>query len=40
MKKQMIPALVGFWLGHVVTSVLLDDAGDPVVFYGHQRFVV
>ena len=23
MKKQMIPALVGFWLGHVVTSVLL-----------------
>lgn len=23
MKKQMIPALVGFWVGHVVTSVLL-----------------
>lgn len=23
MKKQMIPALVGFWAGHVVTSVLL-----------------
>ncbi len=43
MKKQMIPALVGFWVGHVVTSVLLFGwimLGILWYFMGYQRFVV